>query len=148
LHFGLGHFVTRRDAVYWQSLPPLRLLRKVPFDPYPISRFSDTDNARPSIADIAVSQRTPYNKSTSKEFAETIMSEATMTSKGQVTIPAEIRKAMGLNAGERVVFTQLDDGTTVMRAKTRSILELRGMLKHARGAKKKVGIQDMNIGQS
>jgi hypothetical protein len=35
-----------------------------------------------------------------------------------------------------------------MRAKTRSILELRGMLKPARGAKKKVGIQDMNIGQS
>ena len=76
------------------------------------------------------------------------MSEATMTSKGQITIPAEVRKAMGLNAGERVVFTQLDDGTTVMRAKTRSILELRGILKPARRAKRKVGIQDMNIGQS
>jgi AbrB family looped-hinge helix DNA binding protein len=76
------------------------------------------------------------------------MPEATMTSKGQVTIPAEIRKAMGLNAGERVVFTQLDDGTTVMRAKTRSILELRGMLKPVRGEKKRVGIKDMNIGQS
>lgn len=76
------------------------------------------------------------------------MSEATMTSKGQITIPAEVRKAMGLNAGERVVFTQLDDGTTVMRAKTRSILDLRGMLKPARSANKRVGIQDMNIGQS
>ena len=76
------------------------------------------------------------------------MSEATMTSKGQLTIPAEIRKAMGLNAGERVVFTCLDDGTTVMRAKTRSILELRGMLKPARRDKKKVGTQDMNIGKS
>ena len=32
------------------------------------------------------------------------MSEATITSKGQVTIPAEIRKALGLSAGERVVF--------------------------------------------
>ena len=59
------------------------------------------------------------------------MSEATITSKGQVTIPAEIREAMGLAAGERVVFTQLDDGTTVMRAKTRSILELKGLLKAA-----------------
>jgi AbrB family looped-hinge helix DNA binding protein len=76
------------------------------------------------------------------------MSEATMTSKGQLTIPAEIRKAMGLNAGERVVFTRLDDGTTVMRAKTRSILELGGMLKPLRGNKKKVGIRDMNIGKS
>jgi len=40
------------------------------------------------------------------------MSESTITSKGQVTIPADIRKALDLAAGERVVFTQLDDGTT------------------------------------
>jgi antitoxin PrlF len=74
------------------------------------------------------------------------MSEATITSKGQVTIPADIRKALGLSAGERVVFTRLDDGTTVMRAKTRSILELKGMLKPARG-KRKVAIDDMSIGR-
>jgi antitoxin PrlF len=79
---------------------------------------------------------------------EHLMSEATMTSKGQVTIPADIRKSMGLNAGERVVFTRLDDGTTVMRAKTRSILELKGMLKAARRNKRKVRIRDMNIGRS
>jgi AbrB family looped-hinge helix DNA binding protein len=76
------------------------------------------------------------------------MSEATVTSKGQVTIPAEIRKALGLTAGERVVFTQLEDGTTIMRAKTRSILELKGMLKPVRGKKRKVAIEDMNIGRS
>ena len=74
------------------------------------------------------------------------MSEATMTSKGQVTIPADIRKALGLSAGERVVFTRLEDGTTVMRAKTRSILDLKGMLKSKRG-KRKVAIEDMNIGR-
>lgn len=74
------------------------------------------------------------------------MSEATMTSKGQVTIPAEIRKAMSLSAGERVVFTQLDDGTTVMRAKTRSILQLKGLLKAAT-KKRKVSVDDMNIGR-
>ena len=76
------------------------------------------------------------------------MSEATITSKGQVTIPVEIRKALGLTAGERVVFTQLDDGTTVFRAKTRSIMELRGILKHARRKKRRVSIKDMNIGSS
>ena len=75
------------------------------------------------------------------------MSEATITSKGQVTIPADIRKAMGLSEGERVVFTRLDDGTTVMRAKTRSVLELKGLLKPA-GRKLKVAIADMNIGRS
>ena len=52
------------------------------------------------------------------------MSEAILTSQGRVTIPADLRKALGLSAGERVVFTRLDDGTTLMRSKTRSILEL------------------------
>jgi AbrB family looped-hinge helix DNA binding protein len=75
------------------------------------------------------------------------MSEATVTSKGQVTIPAEIRKALGLTAGERVVFTQLDDGTTVMRAKTRSVLELKGLLKTLRQGKRRVAIDDMRIGR-
>lgn len=73
------------------------------------------------------------------------MSEATMTSKGQITIPADIRKALGLEAGERVVFTQLDDGTTVMRAKTRSMSEIKGLLKAAKG-KRGVSVDDMNIG--
>jgi antitoxin PrlF len=75
------------------------------------------------------------------------MSEATVTSKGQVTIPAEIRRAMGLTAGERVIFTQLDDGTTVFRAKRRSIMELKGLLKPARRRKRPVPIKDMNIGR-
>ena len=74
------------------------------------------------------------------------MSEATLTSKGQITIPVEVRKAMGLSAGERVVFTQLDDGTTVMRAKTRSIIELEGLLKGA-VKRRKVSVADMNIGR-
>ena len=75
------------------------------------------------------------------------MPEATITSKGQVTIPADIRKAMGLSAGERVIFTQLDDGTIVFRAKRRSILELKGLLKHARTGKRPVSVRDMNIGR-
>jgi len=74
------------------------------------------------------------------------MSEATMTSKGQITIPADIRKALGLTAGEKVVFTRLEDGTMLMRAKTRSILELKGMLKSRRG-RRKVSVEDMKIGR-
>jgi AbrB family looped-hinge helix DNA binding protein len=75
------------------------------------------------------------------------MSEATMTSKGQITIPADIRLALGLMAGERVVFTQLDDGTTVMRAKTRSMLELKGLLKPVRTRRRKVPIKVMRLGR-
>lgn len=73
------------------------------------------------------------------------MSEATLTSKGQITIPSDIRKAMGLASGERVVFTQLDDGTTLMRAKTRSVGSLKGLLKPASGGRK-VSIDAMRIG--
>ncbi len=75
------------------------------------------------------------------------MFEATMTSKGQVTIPAEIRKALNLTAGQRVVFTGFDDGTTLLRAKSRSVLELRGLLRPGGGTKAKVATEDMNIGR-
>jgi len=58
------------------------------------------------------------------------VAEAAVTSKGQITIPAEIRRAMGIKAKDRVVFTVMPDGTTVMRAKTQSITDLKGMLKN------------------
>ena len=74
------------------------------------------------------------------------MPDATLTSKGQITIPANIRKALRLSAGERVVFTQLDDGTVIMRAKTRSILDLKGLLQ-AEGLPK-LAVEDMRIGRS
>ena len=45
------------------------------------------------------------------------------------------------------MFTQLDDGTTVMRVKRRSILELKGQQKDAK-ATRKVTIDKMNIGRS
>lgn len=74
------------------------------------------------------------------------MSEATLTSKGQITIPADIRKAMGVTAQDRIVFTRLDDGTVVMRAKTRSVLELRCLLRRETDAPV-VPIEKMRIGQ-
>jgi AbrB family looped-hinge helix DNA binding protein len=66
------------------------------------------------------------------------MAEAAVTSKGQITIPVEIRNAMGLKAQDRVVFTLMPDGTTVMRAKTKSIKSLKGMLKNP-GRRVRVG---------
>lgn len=73
------------------------------------------------------------------------MSEATVTSKGQVTIPSEVRKAMGLAAGKRVVFTPMGDGSTVMRAKTKSVLDLRGVLGKPR---KRIAVDKMRIGRA
>ena len=56
-----------------------------------------------------------------KSCKETHLAEAVVTSKGRITIPAEIRKRMNLNLLDKVVYTVLPNGTTIMRAKNRSI---------------------------
>ncbi len=53
---------------------------------------------------------------------------ATLTSKGQTTIPKEIRESLGMKAGDRMTFTLMPDGTVVMRVKNKSITQLAGLL--------------------
>ena len=55
-------------------------------------------------------------------------SESTLTSKGQTTIPKEIRDSLAMKAGDRMTFTLMSDATVVMRLKTKSITELAGTL--------------------
>jgi len=52
------------------------------------------------------------------------MSFATITSKGQTTIPKSVRDAAGLRAGDRIHFAVLPDGTIIVRAKTKSIRDI------------------------
>ena len=54
------------------------------------------------------------------------MPTATMTSKGQITIPIEVRKALGLKPGVRIDFYESVDGEFVLRPKTGSIRDLEG----------------------
>jgi len=70
------------------------------------------------------------------------MSETTLTSKGQVTVPREIRDRLGLASGDKLTFTLLSDGTVVMRAKTRRLLDLAGSL--TRPGQPKVTVEQMN----
>jgi AbrB family looped-hinge helix DNA binding protein len=42
--------------------------------------------------------------------------QATVTRKGQVTIPVDIRRALGLAAGGPVEFAYQDDGAVTLRA--------------------------------
>ena len=69
------------------------------------------------------------------------MSTATLTSKGQVTIPAKVRASMGLDTGDRIEFIEMDDGTFTIIAATHSVKELKGMI---RKPAKPVSIEDMN----
>lgn len=58
------------------------------------------------------------------------MATATMTSKGQITIPKEIRDILGLEAGAKVLFLPSGDREVRLRAKTGTIKGLAGMLAH------------------
>ncbi len=49
---------------------------------------------------------------------------ATLTRRGQATIPRSVRNAVRLKAGDRIHFTVLRDGTILMRAKNRSIHDI------------------------
>jgi antitoxin PrlF len=56
------------------------------------------------------------------------MAIATLTSKGQTTVPRDIRERLGLEPGDELHFTLLPNGTVVMRAKKRSLAALAGSL--------------------
>lgn len=56
------------------------------------------------------------------------MSIATVTTKGQVTIPKPVREALRLVAGDRVEFVDVGNGRFELVAVTRDVSELRGML--------------------
>ncbi len=60
------------------------------------------------------------------------MASATMTSKGQITVPARVREAMGLEPGVRIEFVEDEKGRFSIVAQTRSLRELKGMFKRRR----------------
>lgn len=67
----------------------------------------------------------------------------TLTSKGQVTIPKEIRQRMDLKPGDRITFSLLSDGTLVVRPKLRRVADLAGLLHKAGRAP--VPLEDMTV---
>ena len=60
--------------------------------------------------------------------------DATLTSKGQTTIPKEIREGLRMKPGDRMTFTLLPDGTVLLRVKNKSVMSLAGRL-HKKGRK-------------
>jgi antitoxin PrlF len=60
--------------------------------------------------------------------------DATLTSKGQTTIPKLIRDSLGMKAGDRMTFTLMPDGVVIMRVKNKGVNDLAGIL-HKKGRK-------------
>lgn len=56
------------------------------------------------------------------------MATATVTSKGQITIPVEVRRALGLAPGSRVVFVLREDGAYELVPATASVTAIKGLI--------------------
>jgi antitoxin PrlF len=70
------------------------------------------------------------------------MPKATLTSKGQLTLPKEVRSRLGVAAGDQVDFTIDSDGSVNVAAAKRSAAPLFGMLRtHSSDA---VPVEDMD----
>ena len=70
------------------------------------------------------------------------MIAATLTSKGQITIPKAVRQSLRLQAGDRVAFMLHGEGEVVIRPITRTVDEVFGML-HRKGMKTR-SVEEMN----
>ncbi len=57
------------------------------------------------------------------------MTTATLTSKGQITIPLKVRQKLGLDAGDRVEFVELAPGEFALKAATEDVRSLKGMIR-------------------
>ena len=51
------------------------------------------------------------------------MPSAKLTSKGQITIPVQIRTALGLDAGDKIDFFEIEKGQYAIKPRTEAILE-------------------------
>jgi len=101
-----------------------------------------THPSRRSVNADGAAELTPtfpyYNVRQNEEFT---MSTATLTSKGQITIPVSVRNDLKVDAGDRVEFVQIAPGRYEFVAVTHSVTELKGMFGKP---VKKVSVEDMN----
>lgn len=69
------------------------------------------------------------------------MSAATLTSKGQLTLPKDVRIALGVGPGDRVDFVRMEDGNFAVLPATHSVKSLKGLIAKP---KKAVSLEDMD----
>ena len=70
--------------------------------------------------------------------------QATLTSKGQMTLPSAVRARLGLEAGDHLLVTVQDDDTIILKRKpTASVTALRGLLPRPKQA---LTVEEMDAG--
>jgi len=68
------------------------------------------------------------------------MATATVTSKGQITIPSPVRTDLHIGPGDRVEFVRIAEGRYEVVAATQDVKNIRGLV----NAKRSVTIDEMN----
>ncbi len=69
------------------------------------------------------------------------MATSTMTTKGQVTIPLDVRQRLGLDPGDRIEFVEIEDGLFAIKPAIADVRSLKGLL---RKPAKPVSVENMN----
>lgn len=69
------------------------------------------------------------------------MQYSTVTQKGQITIPINIRKALAINEGDKVAFVQTGNSITITVSEKMDLMSLSGCLPKP---KKSLSIEEMN----
>ena len=69
------------------------------------------------------------------------MATATVSSKGQITIPAQVRASLGLRPGDKVDFVEIEKRQFAIVAVTQSVKRLKGIIRKPQIV---VSIEDMN----
>lgn len=69
------------------------------------------------------------------------MPDAVLSSKGQITIPLEVRRALRLETGDRVQFIPTGNGTFEIRSRSSSVSAIKGSVSRPGPA---VTIEEMN----
>ena len=67
----------------------------------------------------------------------------TVSSKGQITIPKQVREKLDLRPGDKVDFTIIKGSRVLFACRKRNTSEVFGMLKH-RKRKQPVSVEEMN----
>ncbi len=70
------------------------------------------------------------------------MAIATLTTKGQVTIPKQVRELLRVDTGDQIEFIVTDRGDIVVRGLNLDVGELRGLVK--RPGRRSVTVDAMN----
>ena len=68
------------------------------------------------------------------------MTRATLTSKGQITIPKDVRERLGVEAGDRLEFVEQERGVYKVVAATKDVRHLKGLVPKPR---RPVSVEEM-----